>query len=120
MGRSVHNQGIEPLWRDLFEDCISFFYFLFYSLEEAGLLDPGNVIDLCALFVVFLPKIQSHLDVFREAWCNHPIHTVHNRTPHQMWILGMGEAQMDNPTSRVVQGVAGIGNEVYLCILFVR
>ena len=59
MGRSVHNQRIERLWRDLFEGCISFFYFLFYSLEEAGLLDPDSMIDLCALHIVFLPRIQS-------------------------------------------------------------
>ena len=114
MGRSVHNQRIERLWRDLFEGCISFFYFLFYSLEEAGLLDPDSMIDLCALHTVFLPRIQSHLDIFREAWCNHPIRTAHNRTPHQLWILGMGQARLDNPTSRAVQGVAGMGNEVCL------
>ena len=32
MGRSVHNQRIECLWRDLFSGCISFFYYMFYQL----------------------------------------------------------------------------------------
>ena len=61
MGRSVHNQRIERLWRDLFVGCISHFYFLFYSLEDVGLLDQDSVVDLCALHFVFIPKIQSQL-----------------------------------------------------------
>ena len=32
-GRSVHNQRIERLWRDLFCGCVASFYFLFYALE---------------------------------------------------------------------------------------
>ena len=111
-GRSVHNQRIERLWRDLFEGCISFFYFLFYSLEEVGLLDPDNVIDLIALHSVFLPRIQSQLDIFRDAWCSHPIRTAYNRTPHQLWVLGMMQAHAENPTSRAVQGLTDIGSEV--------
>ena len=31
-GRSVRNQRIERLWRDVFAGCISFFYNLFYAL----------------------------------------------------------------------------------------
>ena len=39
-GRSVHNQRIERLWRDLFNACVSSFYYYFYELENSGLLDP--------------------------------------------------------------------------------
>ena len=109
MGRSVHNQRIERLWRDLFSGCINFFYYLFYSLEDVGLLDPDNAVDLWALHFVFLPRIQSRLDLFRDAWCNHPIRTAHNRTPNQLWILGIGQACAEDPGSRAVQGVAEIG-----------
>ena len=77
MGRSVHNQRIERFWRNLFEGCVSF----------SNLLNPDDVVDLCALHFVFLPIIQRHLDTFREAWCSHPIRTEHNRTPHQLWIV---------------------------------
>lgn len=111
MGRSVHNQRVERLWRDLFTGCIGFFYYLFYSLEDVGLLNPDDEIDLCALHFVFLQRIQSRLDAFRDAWCNHPMRTAHNRTPNQIWILGMSQARVENPTSRAVQGVNEIGYE---------
>ena len=38
-GRSVHNQRIERLWRDLFSGCICYFYHLFYFMEGEGILD---------------------------------------------------------------------------------
>ena len=41
-GSTVHNQRIERLWRDLYEQVINQYYNLFYNLEEAGLLDPLN------------------------------------------------------------------------------
>ena len=39
-GRSLHNQRIERLWRDVFSGCLCFFYQTFCALEDADLLDP--------------------------------------------------------------------------------
>ena len=58
-GRGVHNQRIERFWRDLFTGCISFFYNLFYMLEDRNLLDPGSEIDLFALHYIYLPRIYQ-------------------------------------------------------------
>ena len=41
-GRSVHNQRIARLWRDVFSGCVSLFYHTYYVLEDAGLLDLGD------------------------------------------------------------------------------
>jgi hypothetical protein len=57
-GRSVHNQRIEWLWRDVFDGCVSLFYYLFYGLEDEGLLDPNSESDLFAFPYTFLPRIQ--------------------------------------------------------------
>ena len=117
MGRNVHNQRIERLWRDLFEGCVSFYYFLFYSLEEANLLDPDSIIDLCALHYVFLPRIQKHLNVFKEAWCHHPLRTECNYTPNQLWILGMQKECFENPTGRAVQGIVDAVEVCVACMM---
>ena len=89
VGRSVHNQRIERLWRDVFSGCISFFYSFFYFLEDSGLLNINCPFDLYALHFVFMPLIQRHLDSFRHGWAHHSLRTEHNRTPQQLWITGL-------------------------------
>ena len=104
-GRSVHNQRIERLWRDLFPDCVSFFYFLFYSMEAEGILDPNKEIDLYALHFVFLPLLQQQLNLFRLGWCNHRLRTEGNRTPHQLWIAGLHDLSSQQPHHTTIQGL---------------
>ena len=48
-GRSVHNQRIERLWRDLFTGCTTVFYNLFYFMEDNGILHPDNSVELFCL-----------------------------------------------------------------------
>ena len=38
-GKSVHNQQIERLWRDLFHQCNILYYKLFYFMEDLQILD---------------------------------------------------------------------------------
>ena len=52
-GRSVHNQRIERLWRDLFSTCLAPFYHVFSSLEGNGALSPDDEIDIFCLNFVF-------------------------------------------------------------------
>ena len=87
-GCSVHNQRIERFWRDLFQGCLSLFYFLFYDLEKVDILDPSNDTHLFALHFVYIPQINRAIEFFIESWCHHRIRTAHNQSPIQLFLAG--------------------------------
>ena len=111
VGRSTHNnQRIERLWRDVFTGCISFFYSFFYFLEDSGLLDVDNPLDLYALHFVFTPLIQRHIDVFHHGWAYHSLRTERNKTPQQLWISGL-----QNVSDHEDMAVSGLNVSATLC-----
>ena len=72
-GRSVHNQRIERLWRDVFSQCFSLYYHLFYYMESSGIFDCENALHLCALHYVFFARINNSLEAFQQAWNSHSL-----------------------------------------------
>ncbi|XP_041832801.1 uncharacterized protein LOC121653126 [Melanotaenia boesemani] len=99
-GKSVHNQRIERLWRDVWNAVSTIYYDVLHSLEEDGFLDPADLIHVFCAQYVFLPRIQNDLDTFQNSWNSHSLRTEGNRTPDQLWEMGMSQApvhQPDNP-----------------------
>ena len=88
-GRSVHNSRIERLWRDVFQIVLSVFYDLFIALEEENLLNVDNEEHLFCLHYVYKPVINQMLSNFKNSWLNHKIRTARNKTPLQLFIMGM-------------------------------
>ena len=89
VGRSVHNQRIERLWRDVYEGVLYQYYHLFYHLEDSGFLDPTNQLNLFALHFVYLPRLNRHLNIWKGGYMRHRIRTAGSRSPMQLYILGM-------------------------------
>ena len=95
-GRSVHNQRIERLWRDVYAGCIYLYHNLFYGMEHYSLLDPDNEVHLFALHFVFMPRINRSLELFTNGFNQSPISTEHNHSPTHMLVQGLLEGRGPN------------------------
>ncbi|KAJ8375463.1 hypothetical protein SKAU_G00060430 [Synaphobranchus kaupii] len=85
-GRSVHNQRIERLWRDVYVHVLDPFHCLFQDLEMEGFLNPDDEVHLFALHWAFHPHLQRHLVMFQDAWNNHKLRTTGSQSPLQLWL----------------------------------
>ena len=77
---------------------------IFGQMEETGVLDVNDQVDLLALHIVYLPRIQSHLDQFAQSCAHRPLRTERSRTPFQLWSLGCAVDQR-NITEEGLYGV---------------
>ncbi len=87
-GKSCHNQRIERFWRDLFHGCLFLYHYLFHFMEDQGILNIDDEVDLKSLELVFLPRMNRKIELFLDGYHNHPIRTEHNKTPLQLWVQG--------------------------------
>ena len=97
MGRSVHNQRIERLWRDVKRGVLLLFKNLFNEMHEHGILQDDNDAHMWLLHFVFVPIIQSKLDLFMEQYNRHTLRTEHNKTPMQLYVSGQLKTNKQNP-----------------------
>ena len=88
-GCSTHNQRIERLWRDVYTSVLSLYHSLFHHLEDCGVLDPLNSVDIFALHFVFIPRINRHIDIWTEAWNHHGMRTCGSLSPLQQFTEGL-------------------------------
>jgi len=109
-GSSVHNQRIERIWRDVYRCVCATYHEIFYSLEEVGVLDPDNEMDLFVLQCLYKPLISHSLKEFFNAWNSHPLRTEHNWSPKRIWFNSMisQDHQLENSEEIVDPEVYGI------------
>ncbi len=73
--------------------------------EDTGILYINNEADWYALHYVFLPAIQKQLDIFQQSWAHHQLRTERNRSPQQLWLLGLCVEGSLNEHDEVVTGL---------------
>ena len=95
-GASVHNQRIERLWCDVKRAVVRCFQGIFYFIEDEGMLDPSDDIDLFSLHIAFTDYINVALRELQIDWNEHPMSTARNMSPHQIWYDGMTSYQDSN------------------------
>ena len=111
-GKSTHNQRIERLWRDVYDGVLGLYHQLFYFMEDQEILDPLDLAHLYALHLVFLPKIEEKLQIWKEAWSHHRMRTTKS-SPLRLWVSGQlqnpaGLLEMPGQTIPELYGVEGI------------
>ena len=84
-GSSVHNARIERLWRDVRTNVLSTYAIIFHTLEDEGVLDVDNEVDLFCLHHVYLPRIQESLQNFKQGWNHHALSTECGWSPMQLF-----------------------------------
>ena len=57
-------------------------------MEETGVLNIEDEVQLFCLHYVFIPRINNSLREFMTTWNHHPLSTERNRSPLQLWLTG--------------------------------
>ena len=81
------------------------------------MLDPNNDVHLYCLHYLFIPRINAHLQHWKNAWIKHPLQTEGNLTPEQLWVAGLQRIACSG--SVIANEVFEAVNDVSICVLVV-
>lgn len=99
VGKSVHNQRIERLWRDVFIKVIEKYYHLFCHMENGNILSIDDPVQMFSLQYVFTPRIQRDLTTWSQAHNGLGLSTENFQSPSQLWFAGSMEHMARNITA---------------------
>ena len=101
-GSSVYNSKIERLWRDVCTNVLSTYSVAFYTLEDEGVLDIDNEVDLFCLHYIYIPHIQDSLQAFKQACNHHALSTEGNWSHMQLFTAySLGNPLFDSNDQQV-------------------
>ena len=78
VGKSVHNQRVERLWRDVFEGVLMLYYNLFYYMENIEMLNPSDDIAYfdCIMFLSPALTLTRRVSQYRDTRDPYPYTSV--------------------------------------------
>ena len=82
-------------------------------MEDVGILDADDEIDLYTLYYIFIPIIQKQIDLVKQAWACHPLRTERNRSQQQLWILGLHATRSQAEQHKAVTGPSVVSHNIY-------
>ena len=90
-------------------------------MEDCQILDPPSEIDLYALHYVYVKRINDTLDEFVSQYNHHPMRTVNNCSPLQMFYEGVLTHSSSTGAQSIIAGdvpdsIYGIDDEAPSCI----
>lgn len=85
----MRNQRIERFWRDVFRCVCYLFYYVFYVLEDIGLFNIENLMDLFVLYLIFILRINVVFYEYMEVFNYYKVRMVNYWFFYQMWVNGM-------------------------------
>lgn len=88
-GRSVHNQRVEQLHRDVTSGVLKSCIDDFNKMEPSGLLHLGNEVLLSLLHLLFLTENNKYLEEFTRQWYYDGVSTEGGTSPLQLWTEGI-------------------------------
>lgn len=72
------------------------------ALKRKDYLSQPTAFTLFCCQFVFLPRLQASLDSFTSGWNNHPLRTESNRSPDQLWEIGLLQIPVTPPVQSEV------------------
>ena len=88
-GRSVHNTRIERLWKEVNRVVISLYKAIFQHMEQHGILDRNNELDIWILHYIFLPRLGRLTEELILQWNYRGMRTTAQPFPIALWNYGM-------------------------------
>lgn len=64
---------------------MSIFY---HFMEDGGILNITDELHLFCLHLIYTPRINQQLYLWRESWNSHPLSSCANKSPTQLWTEG--------------------------------
>ena len=68
-------------------------------MEEQNILNPDDEVHLAILHRIYVPRINHALLEFEQEWAFHPLSSSNNRSPRQLWFMGMQNLISNDPNS---------------------